>query len=221
MCKIILYLSMRYPDYCSLWSAVLWGSGSPGLFQKKYRVSTLKIAGHFGACRVSCVSCLTKESEMEKKTRGGRPPKFSEESSPITVTLPHRTVKDLLDIDKDRAKAIVKCVDYMVQANSGERKVDVVKVTSDMALLIVPPSRTLQSIPWLQLIEVAPSRFLLVIPSGTATEALEIALVDLIERLPEEEIAEKKLLTDLRRKLSHNRRQEGLSKGEILFVVPE
>lgn len=158
---------------------------------------------------------------MEKKTRGGRPPKFTEESSPITVTLPHRTVKNLMDIDRDRAKAIVKCVDYMVQANSGERRVDVVEVTKDIALLIVPPSRNLQSIPWLQLVEIAPSRFLLVIPSGTATEALEIALVDLIERLPEEEVAEKNLLIDLRRKLSYNRRKDGLFKGEILFISPE
>lgn len=158
---------------------------------------------------------------MAKKTRGGRPPKFSEESSPITVTLPHRIIKSLMCIDKDRAKAIVKCVDFMVQARPEERKVDVVKVTKDVALLIVPPSRNLQSIPWLQLMEIAPSRFLLVIPSGTATEALEIALVDLIERLPEEEAAERNLLTDLRRKLSHNRRKDGLSKGEILFVSPE
>lgn len=158
---------------------------------------------------------------MKTKTRGGRPPKFTEESSPITVTLPHRTVKNLRDIDSDRAKAIVKCVDYMVQANPEERKVDVVKVTKDSALLIVPPSRILQSIPWLQLIEIAPSRFLLVIPSGTATEALEIALVDLIEHLPEEEVAEKNLMTDLRKKLSQNRRKDGLSKGEILFINPE
>ncbi len=155
---------------------------------------------------------------MKRKTRGGRPPKFTEESSPITVTLPHRIVRNLKSIDSDRAKAIVKCVDYMIQTKPEERKVDVVKVTKDTALLIVPPSRNLQSIPWLQLIEIAPARFLLVVPSGTAIEALEIALVDLIERLPEEEFAEKDLLIDLRRKISQNRRKDGLSKGEILFV---
>lgn len=155
---------------------------------------------------------------MKKKARGGRPPKFAEESSPITVTLPRRILSNLMEIDSDRAKAIVKCVDFMTQMKPEERRVDVVRVTKDNALLIVPPSRNLQTITWLQLIEIAPARFLLVIPSGTAIEALEIALVDLIERLPEEEVVEKSLLIDLRQKLKQNRRKDGLSKGEILFV---
>ena len=156
---------------------------------------------------------------MKRKAGGGRPPKFDEESSPITVTLPHRIVKNLQDIDEDRAKAIVKCVDNMIcQLHPEEKKVDVIQVSKEAALLIVPSSRNLQSISWLQLIEITPSRFLLVIPSGTAIEALELALVDLIEHLPEDDLAERNLLTDLRRKLSQNRRKEGVSKGEILFL---
>ena len=159
---------------------------------------------------------------MKRKPGGGRPPKFDEESNPITVTLPHRILKNLRDIDEDRAKAIVKCVDNMICLLHAEvKKVDVVKVSKEAALLIVPLSRTLQSIPWLQLIEIAPSRFMLVIPSGTAIEALELALVDLIEQLPEDDHAERNLLTDLRQKLSQNRRKTGLSRGEILFVNPD
>jgi hypothetical protein len=158
---------------------------------------------------------------MQKKTGGGRPPKFTEVSRPITVTLPDRTLAELRAIDQDRAKAIVKCVDHMVQAHPREWKVDVVKVTRDSALLIVPPTQYLQNIPWLKLIEIAPARHLLVIPSGTAIEALEIALVDLIEHLPAEEVAERTLLSDLRAKLSRNRRNEDLYKAEILFVNPE
>lgn len=155
---------------------------------------------------------------MTRKTRGGRPPKFAEESSPVTVTLPRRIVRDLEIIDSDRAKAIVKCVDFMIRAKSEERRVEVVQVTKDNALLIVPPSRHLQAISWLQLVEIAPSRCLLVIPSGTAIEALEIALVDLIERLPAEDAGEKGLLADLREKLRKSRRSEAFSRGEILFV---
>jgi hypothetical protein len=156
---------------------------------------------------------------MKKKTRGGRPPKFDEESSPITVTLPHRIVKNLKDIDNDRAKAIVKCVDEIThQAKPEERMVDVVKVSNDTGLLVVPSSRSLKNIPWLQLIEIAPYRFLIVIPSGTAIEALEITLVDLIEHLPEDEIDERRILTDLRQKLSQHRCKESHSRGEILFI---
>lgn len=155
---------------------------------------------------------------MKLKSRSGRPPKFDEESSPITVTLPHRIVNNLRNIDRDRAKAIVKCVDNMTSEKSGENKVEVIRVTPDTALLIVPPSPNLKKIPWLQLIEIAPCRFLLVLPSGTAIEALEIALVDLLEHLPADELADKILLTDLRQKLSQHRRKDGFSKGEILFI---
>ena len=73
----------------------------------------------------------------------------------------------------------------------------------------------------MQLIEIAPCRFLLAVPSGTASESLEITLVDLLETRPEDEIAEKALLTDLRQKLSRHRQKEGLTKGEILFINTE
>lgn len=159
---------------------------------------------------------------MKKRFRSGRPPKFSEESSPITVTLPRRTVKNLQKIDKDRAKAIVKCVDEITaQTSYEENKAGVVQVSKDTGLLVIPPSQTLKSIPWLQLIEITPLRYLMAIPTGTAVEALEIALVDLIEHLPEKEAEERTLLTDLRLKLSQHRRKDGLSKGEILFINME
>jgi hypothetical protein len=86
---------------------------------------------------------------------------------------------------------------------------------------MVGPSESLKTIPWLRLIEIAPCRFLLAIPTGTAIELLEIVIMDLIENLPEDQITEKALLTDLRQKLSHNRRKKALSKGEILFINTE
>ncbi len=159
---------------------------------------------------------------MKKRFRSGRPPKFSEESSPITVTLPRRTVKNLQKIDNDRAKAIVKCVDEITLRTGCEKnKVDVVQVSKDTGLLVIPPSQKLKSIPWLQLIEITPLRYLMAIPTGTAVEALEIALVDLIENLQETDADERILLTDLRQKLSQHRRKDGLSKGEILFINTE
>ncbi len=159
---------------------------------------------------------------MKKETRGGRPPKFNEESAPVTVTLPRRILEILQDIDKDRAKAIVKCVDQIACGGRPEKRtVEVVKVSNDTGLLVVPPSRSLKSISWLQLVEIAPLRCMMVIPSGSAIEALEITLVDLIEHIPDGEIDEKMLLMDLRKKLSRFRRKEGLSKGEVLFITTD
>jgi hypothetical protein len=159
---------------------------------------------------------------MKKKVSGGRPPKFNEESSPITVTLPRRIVQKLEAIDLDRAKAIVKCVDRMIHhAWPDKKRVEVVDIEKGTGLMVVGPSQSLKSIPWLRLIEIAPFRFLLAVPTGTAIESLEIAIMDLIEKLPEDEIAEKALLTDLRQKISHHRRKEGVSKGEILYIDTE
>lgn len=156
---------------------------------------------------------------MKIKASSGRPPKFNEESSPITVTLPHRTVRQLESVNVDRAKAIVKCVDSMIgSAWTDEKRVEVVQISEDTGLIVIGPCQSLEKILWLKLIEIAPCRFLLAVPTGTAVESLEVAIMDLIEGLSLDEISEKNLLTDLRQKLSHNRRQERVSKGEILFI---
>jgi hypothetical protein len=162
------------------------------------------------------------EGSMKKKASGGRPPKFSEESGPITVTLPRRIVQKLETIDSDRAKAIVKCVDSTIDtAWPNQKRVEVIEIEKGIGLIVIGPSESLKNIPWLRLIEIAPCRFLLAIPTGTALELLEIVILDLIENLPEDQITEKALLTDLRRKLSHHRRKDGLSKGEILYINTE
>lgn len=159
---------------------------------------------------------------MKKNTSGGRPPKFREESGPITVTLPRRIVQKLETIDSDRAKAIVKCVENTIKsAWPDEKRVKVIEIEKGIGMIMVGPSESLKTIPWLRLIEIAPCRFLLAIPTGTAIELLEIVIMDLIENLPEDQITEKALLTDLRQKLSHNRRKKALSKGEILFINTE
>lgn len=156
---------------------------------------------------------------MKKRTSSGRPPKFSEESTPITVTLPRRILKKLESIDLDRAKAIVKCVENVTdQIWLQDKEIHIAQVSDDTGLIVVPFCKSLKKISWLQLIEITTSRFLLAIPTGTSIESLEIAIMDLIEHLPEDEDAEKDLLTELRQKISHYRRNEGFTKGEILFV---
>jgi hypothetical protein len=156
---------------------------------------------------------------MKQNIRSGRPPKFDEERSPITVTLPQRILQKLETIDLDRAKAIVKCVDTMIyQTWPDEKKVEVVEISKGTGVIVVGPSQSLKSIPWLKLIEIAPFRYLLAFPTGTAIDSLEIAIIDLIENLPENDIAEKALLVDLCQKISYNRRKEGHTKGEILYI---
>lgn len=156
---------------------------------------------------------------MEKRKTSGRPPKFEEARRPITVTLPERILQQLAALHGDRARAIVKATTLAIGFNPDERPlVDVVEVRPREAIIIVGPSRRLQEISWLRLVEVAPARHLLVIPTGTAIEQLEVAVSDILDRLPPEEKYEFELLDELHRLLRQRRRQQDVSKAEILLI---
>jgi len=149
----------------------------------------------------------------------GRPPKFNESRRPITVTLPDRTLQQLAAIHGDRARAIVKATAAMTHMLPGKKlPVEVVEAYPGEALIIVGPSRCLRLIPWLRLVEIAPSRFLLVIPTGTSTAALEVSVQDLLEHLPPAEDYERGLLAELLQLLRQRRRQQDVSKAEILLL---
>ena len=158
---------------------------------------------------------------MKKEVNIGRPPKFQEECRAITVTLPIRILRQLERFDKERGRGIVKCVEAATRntSESEGKYVEIVPVTNDAALIIISRSTQLVTIPWLRLIEIAPARFILSLPTGTAVESLELAIMDLLEKLPDSETTEKTLLSQLRYYLSKYRRSDGVSKGEILFVA--
>lgn len=155
----------------------------------------------------------------ETKNRGGRPKKFHEASRPITVTLPDRTLARLHAIDRDRARAIVKAVDAAGGAEGGpSNSVEVVEVEKGVGIILVGPSLSLRRIPGLRLVEVAPMRYLVSLPTGMAVDSLEIAILDLIENLQPEEEGERAPLNHLRDLIRHLRRAQHVSKAEILFV---
>jgi len=149
----------------------------------------------------------------------GRPPKFKEARRPVTVTLPESTLARLATIDPDRARAIVKASHAAMPGDVKERKpVELIEVMPGLGIIMVGPSRYLQTIKWLRLIELAPLRFLVTIPTGTAVDSLELELVDLLQSVKPDEEWEKSLLEDLR-DLMRNLRLEGkLRKAELLFV---
>jgi hypothetical protein len=149
----------------------------------------------------------------------GRPPKFKEPRRPITVTLPESTLARLAAIEPDRARAIVKATNAAMPADAkGRKPVELVEVMPGLGIIVVGPSRYLQKIKWLRLIELAPLRFLVTIPTGTAVDSLELELVDLLQNVKPDEKWEMSLLEDLR-DLMRNLRLEGkLRKAELLFV---
>lgn len=150
---------------------------------------------------------------------GGRPPKFKEVRRPITVTLPDRILQSLERVNADRARAIVKCVEVATLGEQGDRSpVELIEVLPGKALIVVNSDRILNRIEWLRLVEIAPARYLLVLPSGMPIERLEVELRDLLENLEPDETGEHRLLEMLQKMLVQQRRQKTVSKGELLFV---
>jgi len=159
----------------------------------------------------------------KKKTRtgSGRPPKFQEPSTSITLTLPERILRNLADIDTDRAKAIVKCVEAVLALGpETAKKVELISISEEAAVLAIGPCRSLEAIPWLHLVEITPSRFLLTVPIGTPMASLEVALLDLIETLPEERSSDRDTLLEIRMQLSLHRRQEQVTTRKIFLLNP-
>lgn len=148
----------------------------------------------------------------------GRPPKFNEPRRPITVTLPDRILRQLDALGDDRALAIVKATEAVAgQSRSGLKKVDLVEVAPGVAVIVVGPCASLRRIEWLRLVETAPGRNLLIIPSGLAVDSLEVAIMDLLEKAPDIHDEERSLLNELRNKLGSLRRERRISKAEIIF----
>lgn len=155
--------------------------------------------------------------KLEKKS--GRPPKFREPSRPVTVTLPESALARLAAIDSDRARAIVKATDVAMPLDGKPRtQVEQVEIMPGLSIILLGPSRSLKKIKWLRLVEVAPTRFLLVIPSGTSIDSLEVAIIDLLDKAEWHNPWERSLLERLRDMIRTLRREGRLSKAELLFI---
>lgn len=150
--------------------------------------------------------------------RGGRPPKFNEPGIPVTMRLPESTLKRLALIDSDRAKAVVRAVDTALGNESPEERVREISLSGGDALVAVPDSPLLRSIPWLRLIEISPGKNLLSLQRGIPIEKLEVTLGDLLDAHPDAPEAERKLLHLLRDRIRAPRRNQAVQVEEILLV---
>lgn len=148
----------------------------------------------------------------------GRKPKFKEPSSSITITLPDRILKQLQTIDADRAKAIVKCVDNTLGMKPRHNNIEIIQISEKEGVMVVGPCKVLESVPWIKLIEIAPCRYLVSQPIGTSIESLEIALIDILERMPEEPSEEREMLKSIRHQIKQQRENEAIHTREILLM---
>lgn len=135
------------------------------------------------------------------------------------MTLPEATLNRLASIDPDRARAIVKVTEAAMPVDAaGQKLIEVVEVERGLGIIIVGPSRLLQRIEGLRMVEVAPLRFLLTIPLGTSIDSIELAVIDLVECGAAAEEWERSLLVELRDLIRNLRQRREISKAEMLFV---
>jgi hypothetical protein len=87
-----------------------------------------------------------------------------------------------------------------------------------VGLIIVGPSNTLRSIPFVRLVEVAPLRYLIALDRTKSFGDLEIALQDVLEDFPKKEIEEKEMISELHQRIRQLRKGEHISMAEIVLV---
>jgi hypothetical protein len=134
------------------------------------------------------------------------------------MTLPERTLRLLDAMGQDRARAIVRVTDAALSPDPARNpSVHVVEVLPGLGIILVGPSRILQKISWLRLVELGPARYLLSIPTGTPVESLEVALHDLLEVVPADDVRERAMVERLGALMRTLRRDGSISKAEMLF----
>jgi hypothetical protein len=155
---------------------------------------------------------------MPNRNPGGRPPKYNEPSRPVTVTLPESTLRQLEQISPDRGEAIVKLTNHLRASNISSSRVEILDVGRKSGLIIVGPCPVLSKIPFLHLVEVAPSRFLLAVDSEQDFAALELAIQDLLDSKEPNPQDEQEIIDELLSTIRHLRRNRQTSHAEILLV---
>ena len=137
----------------------------------------------------------------------------------VTIALPEKTLSVLENCDQDLAQAIVKVTDRATQrAFPKGSSYEIVKVAPRESVFIVGSNTQLANIRWLKLVEVAPGRNLITIPSGTSLESLEVAILELIENMPSDEFMDQALLKEFCKYIGRLRRNNKMSTVEILIV---
>ena len=150
----------------------------------------------------------------------GRPPKFAGPSRVVTVTLPEETLARLAELDGDRARAIVHATELAMAAleSSVDPSVEMQPVSARTAVITVPDSPALSALDGLNLIQIRPSRYLIVLDPGMALAEVELSVLDALESLSPGDDRDHAILSQLLRSLRASRRSDRAKTGELILV---
>lgn len=151
----------------------------------------------------------------------GRPPKFPGPSRVVTMTLPEATLAALEALDADRARAVVRATDIALAEfpPDTERKVEMLAVTKNMAVIVVPFSRPLSDVRGVSLIQIMPSRYLVILDPGLPLSQVEVSIMDMLDSLPAEEAQDRAILTQMLDQLRSLRRADRAKIGEVILIA--
>lgn len=122
-------------------------------------------------------------------------------------------------IDADRGRAIVKLAKNEANKSGGEQPlVEILEMAHNTGLVVIGPAPSLKKISFIQLVEVAPSRYLLALSPGHGFPELEIALNDLLGELGTGQARDRELVSQLLGYFRSYRRSESVSTAQILLL---
>lgn len=151
------------------------------------------------------------------KKPSGRPRKFEGPSRVVTLTLPEHTLTQLAQINEDRAKAIVIATEMAAPSKeASSTTVELIDVGQNLALITVPYCEPLQRIKELTLIQISPSRYLLISLTGTPLANIEVSILDQLEHLDRENVRDREILEGVLSHWRSFRKSSRLNTAELI-----
>ena len=111
--------------------------------------------------------------------RRGRPRKFSRPARTVTLTLPDDVIERLSGLDPDLGRAVVR----LALSHEPQAAASVVDVATfgGRAVILVPPTRRLATLPGVELVPIADGRMLIALEEPLTEEAFELLVRDALD----------------------------------------
>jgi hypothetical protein len=147
--------------------------------------------------------------------RRGRPQKFSRPARTVTMTLPEDVIGLLTQLDPDLSRAVVRLV--MPLNDKPVSPAAEVASFGTRAVIIVPPSQVLATMPGVELVPLADGRALIALEENIGFSDFELLVRDTLDQ-PDLDATERFLLTEIGGILRQARRDARLTLRRILFL---
>ena len=137
--------------------------------------------------------------------RRGRPRKFAQPSSAVTLTLPDSVIAGLRAIDPDLSRAVVRIAGPAVKQPA--RRSAEITAFGSRAVIVVNPTKTLEQRTGVLLIPLADGRALIAFDESTTPARLELQIQDALEdtALPSRDAQVFADIRDILRQMRHSK----------------